>query len=67
MLEAAPRSAFVYQVQLSGRRVAYVGLREGMVSVNYPILFIELSDKKPDADETAGFHHAEVYTLTSDY
>ena len=67
MLEATPPSAFVYQVQLSGRRVAYVGLREGIASVNYPISFIELSDKKPGVDETAGFHHAEIYTTTLDY
>ena len=67
MLEATPSSAFVYQVQLSGRRVAYVGLREGIVSMNNPIRFIELSDKKPGADETAGFHHAELYPTTADY
>ena len=67
MLEATPPSVFVYQVQLSGRRVAYVGLREGIISVNNPIRFIELSDKKPGAEETTDFHHAELYPTTVDY
>ena len=67
MLEVAPSTAFVYQVQLSGRRVAYVGLREGVVSSTNPIRFIELSDKKPGADETAGFHHAELYPTAFGY
>ena len=61
MLEATPPSAFFSQVQLTGRRVAYIGLRERVASVNNPIRFIELADKKPDAEETAGFHHAEIY------
>ena len=67
MLEATPPSAFVYQVQLSGRRVAYVGLREGVVSSNNSIRFIELSDKKPGVDESAGFHHVGIYPTTSGY
>ena len=67
VLEASPATAYIYQVQLSGRRVAYVGLREGIVSVNNPIRFVELSDKKPGADEAGGFHHAEIYPMALEY
>ncbi len=67
LLESNPPSAYVYQVQLSGRRVAYVGLHHGIASVNHPTRFVELSDKKPAVNEAAGFHHAEIYPTALDY
>ena len=67
MLEASPSTAYIHQVQLSGRRVAYVGLRDGLANVSNPIRFIELSDKKPGVDESSGFHHAEIYPIALEY
>jgi predicted metalloenzyme YecM len=66
ILEESPPSKYLYQVNLSGRRVAYFGLQESIPLKKGGIKYIELADVK-DADEVYGFHHVEIYPLTMSY
>lgn len=61
MLET--ESVYVYQSWISGRRIAYVKLREAFDSSLGPIGFVELSDQKTDGSQVSGFDHVEVYPL----
>lgn len=67
LLEQNPPSAFLIQTILSGRRVAYIGLREGLSVGSHHIMWIELADKRPIEDEETGFHHIEMYPLHMSY
>lgn len=67
MLESDPPSRYFYQVHLASRRVAYVGLREGLLARHGPVMCIELADKKPVHEDQLGFHHIEIYPVTMPY
>jgi len=66
LLEASP-AKYIYQVNLSKRRVAYIGLKQSIQLKNGEIKFIELSDKKDGVEEVTGFHHVEIYPLKMSY
>jgi predicted metalloenzyme YecM len=64
MLEFSPQFCYMHQSFISGRRVAYFRFTEGFPFGERSISYLELSDKKPDEDEVAGFHHIELYPVT---
>ncbi|MEK9155525.1 MAG: VOC family protein [Patescibacteria group bacterium] len=59
MLEV--ESAFVYQSIIAGRRIAIVKFPIPIETLLGPIIFLELSDQKPDGSQTSGFDHIEIY------
>ena len=52
---------FVYQANISGRRIAMIKLGEGFKTTLGEISVLELSDQKPDNSQIAGFDHIEIY------
>lgn len=67
ILEASPSAKYFYQINLSKRRVGYIGLEQSIPLKKGGIKYIELADAKADADEVYGFHHVEIYPLTMTY
>jgi predicted metalloenzyme YecM len=66
LLEVYPPAKYFYQVNLSKRRVAYIGLEQSIPLRTGAIKFIELADKKGN-EEVCGFHHVELYPLHMSY
>jgi predicted metalloenzyme YecM len=62
-----PQSDYVYQVFISGRRIAYIKLQKGIETTLGMIHFLELSDQKPDGSQTRGFDHIEAYPIRGSY
>lgn len=60
-------SAFVYQSIISKRRIAIIKLPQGIETLLGEIVYLELSDQKPDGSQKDGFDHIEVYPLTLTY
>jgi predicted metalloenzyme YecM len=60
-------SDVIYQSIISKRRIAYIGLREPIISTFTPIFFLELSDQKPDNSQTSGCNHIEPYPQDISY
>ena len=60
-------SEYVYQSIISNRRIAIVRLKRGIETSLGTILFLELSDQKPDGSQKDGFDHIEVYPVTFPY
>lgn len=60
-------SVFLYQSIISGHRIAYIKLTRGLPTALGPILFLELSDQKPDGSQWEGFDHVEVYPVSCSY
>jgi len=60
-------STFLYQSIISGRRIAYIKMQEGIECSLNTIYFLELSDQKPDGSQREGFDHIEVYPTGSTY
>lgn len=67
IFEVDPSCKYLYQVNLSGRRVAYLGLRKGFTAKQGEIMCIELADKKPGHEDRLGFNHVEIYPKTMGY
>jgi hypothetical protein len=68
LLEQDAVSTYVCQTNLSKRRVAYIGMKQGFsISANESILCLELADKKPGKEEPSGFHHVEMYPTSMTY
>lgn len=61
------QSAYIYQAIISGRRIAYIKMKEGIECKLNTISFLELSDQKPDRSQQEGFDHIEVYPIGSTY
>lgn len=59
MFESANK--YMYQAIISGRRIAYIKLKQPIETVLGPVWFIELSDQKPDNSQTDSYDHIEVY------
>jgi predicted metalloenzyme YecM len=60
IIESAKTTQFSYQAVLTGRRIAYCKLADGIPFGGSTINFIELSDHKK-SDNIAGVHHIEFY------
>lgn len=60
-------SIYVHQAIISGRRIAYIKLKQGITSSLGEISFLELSDQKPDNSQTSGFEHIEIYAVGRTY
>lgn len=67
MLEQDLPSKYFYQVHLSGRRVAYIGLKNGLETTENKVMCIELADKKSVIEDRLGFHHVEIYPISMSY
>ncbi len=60
-------STFIYQSIISGRRIAYIKIKNPINTVIGDIHYVELSDQKPDHSQKEGFDHIEVYPTTISY
>ncbi len=60
-------SAYEYQSIISKRRIAYIRFKEGIETVLGTIMYLELSDQKPDGSQKDGFDHIEVYPVVGTY
>ena len=67
MFEDKSNSVFIYQSIISGRRIAYIALKRAIKTVLGDILFLELSDQKPDGSQTDRFDHIEIYPVSMTY
>lgn len=65
MFESA--SQYLHQAIISGRRIAYIKLKQPIETVLGQIWFIELSDQKPDNSQTDSYDHIEVYGTEISY
>ncbi len=54
-------SEYTHQTIISGRRIAYIKLKQPIETVLGQIWFIELSDQKPDNSQVDSYDHIEVY------
>lgn len=54
---------YLFQSVISERRIAVIKLPRPILTVFGKILFLELSDQKPDGSQTSGFDHIEIYPL----
>lgn len=62
-----PRSVFIYQSYISGRRIAKVRLKWGFQTFLGLISILELSDQKSDGLQATGFDHIEIYPKSVSY
>jgi len=60
-------SQYIHQAIISGRRIAYIKLKQPIETVLGQIWFIELSDQKPDNSQTDSYDHIEVYGTQMSY
>ncbi len=60
-------SEFIYQSIISERRIAIIKFKEGIETNLGLVMFLELSDQKPDGSQNEGFDHIEVYPVSSTY
>lgn len=60
-------SQYMHQAIISGRRIAYIKLKQPMHTVLGEIWFIELSDQKPDNSQVDSYNHIEVYGTQMSY
>lgn len=58
---------YLYQSIISKRRIAIVRLQSPIETVLGPILYVELSDQKPDGSQREGFDHIEAYPTAMSY
>jgi hypothetical protein len=56
-------SEFIYQSIISKRRIAIIKFIEPLKTPLGDILFLELSDQKPDNSQISGFDHVEIYPV----
>lgn len=56
-------SEFVYQSFISERRISVMKLKESIPTRFGELIYLELSDQKPDNSQKSGFDHIEVYPL----
>lgn len=54
-------SSYIYQSIISKRRIAIIKFLKPLKTLCGDILFLELSDQKPDKSQTSGFDHIEIY------
>ncbi|MBY0472909.1 VOC family protein [Patescibacteria group bacterium] len=52
---------YIHQTIISGRRIAYIKLKQPIETALGPTWFIELSDQKPDNSQIDSYDHIEVY------
>ena len=57
-------SEFIYQSIISKRRIAIVKFKKGVETSIGTIMYLELSDQKPDGSQKDGFDHIEIIPLT---
>lgn len=62
-----PKSTFIYQSYISGRRIAKFRLKWGFQTFLGLISVVELSDQKEDNSQTSSFEHIEIYPTSLDY
>ena len=60
-------SAYLYQSVISQRRIAYIKFKQPIKTALGPIIYLELSDQKPDGSQIEGFDHIEVYPTSISY
>ncbi len=60
-------SNYIYQSIISKRRIAYIKMKRPVNTALGDIVFLELSDQKPDLSQVDGFDHIEVYPVTMNY
>lgn len=60
-------SEYLHQAIISKRRIAYIKLKKGVETALGSVLFLELSDQKPDNSQQGGFDHIEVYPTAMSY
>ncbi|MES2007228.1 MAG: VOC family protein [Patescibacteria group bacterium] len=58
---------WIYQSPITGRTIAYVGLKRPFRTMLGDIRYLELSDQKPDFTQRTKFDHVEVYPLHRTY
>ncbi len=54
-------SLYIYQSIIAERRIAIIRLQKSVQTPCGDILYLELSDQKPDNSFMSGFEHVEVY------
>lgn len=60
-------STFMYQSIISKRRIAIIGLRNGLETIVGPLNYLELSDQKPDNSQQDRIDHLEIVPTTITY
>lgn len=60
-------SEYVFQSVISKRRIAIIRLKRGIETSLGTIVFLELSDQKPDGSQSDGFDHVEAYAVGRSY
>ncbi len=60
-------SDYLHQSIISRRRICYIKLKKGIETALGSIMFLELSDQKPDRSQMNGFDHIEVYGVKISY
>ncbi|MBY0294138.1 VOC family protein [Patescibacteria group bacterium] len=60
-------SQYMHQAIISGRRIAYIKLKQPIHTVLGEIWFIELSDQKTDNSQVDSYDHIEVYGTQMSY
>ncbi len=58
---------FVYQSIISNRRIAIIGLHNGVETVAGMLMYLELSDQKPDGSQVDGIDHLEIVPVDISY
>ncbi len=53
---------FIYQTEISGRRIATIKLKQPFLTGWGPIEYLELSDQKPDGSQKSCWDHIEIRT-----
>ena len=60
-------SDYIYQANISGRRISYIKLKRSVHTALGEINFLELSDQKPDNSQKNGFDNIEVFPTAMTY
>lgn len=60
-------SEYIFQSIISSRRIAYIKLKEPILTDLGDIAFIELQDQKPDGSQKEKYDHVEGYPIGMSY
>jgi len=60
-------SKWIYQTIISGRRIAIIRTKQSLKTSVGNISLVELSDQKPNGNQSDGFDHIEIYPISKTY